>query len=331
MTRVSEIVEEYLRDLEPRVTPKHFHNVSGQLERVVAELDGAHVRDLTVPRVVRLRAEAVKRGAANRTANLVVDRLRAALKWAVEAGLVAENPIQNVKRLPESAEHQRYKRRALTEDEIDRFLDASREDDEENELAAALQGIQRVPQTPMWLAFLESGARWNELRQVTWGDVDLGAGTLTLRAANTKSRKQRSIPLRDELVETLKDVRALHETVLGRLSTVTDRVFLTPEGCNWARPTTNAMRIFDRLLDRAGIAKVGMDGRKLDIHGLRTTAASRLARNRVPLVHAQRILGHSDPKLTAQSYVDVDVEDLRPAVSSLPSLSASRATKAKEA
>ena len=64
--------------------------------------------------------------------------------------------------------------------------------------------------------------------------------------------------------------------------------------------------------------KVDAQGEKLDIHALRTTCASRMARNNVPLVKAQRILGHSDPKLTAVHYVGLDVEDLRDAVEGLP-------------
>lgn len=38
----------------------------------------------------------------------------------------------------------------------------------------------------------------------------------------------------------------------------------------------------------------------------------------VPLQMAQRLLGHSDPKLTAQIYTHVEVEDLRDAVATLP-------------
>ena len=84
--------------------------------------------------------------------------------------------------------------------------------------------------------------------------------------------------------------------------------------------TTNLMRIMNRLFVAAGIPKVDTQGRKLDIHALRTTAASRMARNGVPLVQAQRLLGHSDPKLTAQAYTDLDAEDLRGAVEGLPAL-----------
>ena len=43
----------------------------------------------------------------------------------------------------------------------------------------------------------------------------------------------------------------------------------------------------------------------------------RLARAGVGLSQAQRLLGHSDPKLTAQAYTHLDAEDLRDAVAFL--------------
>ena len=45
-----------------------------------------------------------------------------------------------------------------------------------------------------------------------------------------------------------------------------------------------------------------------------------MARRGVPLVMAQRLLGHSDPKLTAQVYTHLDAEDLRGAVEKPPDL-----------
>ena len=50
---------------------------------------------------------------------------------------------------------------------------------------------------------------------------------------------------------------------------------------------------------------------------MRPTFATLLARGGVGLVQAQRLLGHSDPKLTAQVYTHLDVEDLREAVEAL--------------
>jgi integrase len=312
---LGEIQTDYLADLEPRVTPRHFRGVRDRLARVLARLGKVRVRDLRAMDVVRLRNEMKAAGASNRTCDTYTHSLKGMLAWAVAAGLIAANPLAGLKRLPASRDHHVYRRRALSEDEVERFLAAARAEDEE--LAVIAPGV-RVPQATLWEFLLEVGSRWGETRLLSWGDLDIARRVVVLRAENTKSRKTRAIPVSAALLDDLVRLRALQERVLGRLPNASDRVFLSPEGCAWGWPTTNPMRILDRLLDRAGIAKVDAQGQKLDIHALRTTCASRMARRGVPLVIAQRWLGHSDPKLTAQHYTHLDVEDLRAAVERAP-------------
>ena len=329
---LDELLGDYLADLQTRVTSEHFLNVSQRLRAIVTELSGTRVGELRPMQVVQIRSRAVAEGASHRTGNLFVGRLATMLRWAVRNGLVAKNPIEHLERLPEKAEHRAYRRRALTEDEIRRFLAASERDDEENDVRAAIEGLERVPQTPMWVAFLETGARYGELRQLTWEDVDLSRGLITLRAENTKSRKQRVIPVRPETVARLKRLRAHHESVLGRLPTIADHVFLTPEGCRYRRDSTNPNRILRRVLEAARIPRIDGQGRKLDLHALRHTAGSRMARNGVSLFQAQKVLGHSDPKLTANVYAHAEAEDLRPAIEALPPLAgAPEEDRAREA
>jgi integrase len=246
--------------------------------------------------------------------------MRAMLNWAVESGLISESPLKRIKKLPEGKDHQRHMRRVLSADELRRFLTASAEDDQSAALMAESKGHPRVPQTPLWILCLETGGRWNELRLLTWADVDLGASILTLRAENTKGRKARAIPLTPRAQEALRMVRLQHQRVLGRLPTAHDRVLLSPEGVPWPKPTTNPMRILDRVLDRAGIAKWDPRGEKLDIHALRHTFATRMARAGVPLSQAQAALGHSDPKLTAQVYTHLQAEDLRGSLAAMAKL-----------
>ncbi len=135
-----------------------------------------------------------------------------------------------------------------------------------------------------------------------------------LRAEHTKARRQRVLPLGKGMLGVLKDLRRLHGRILQRSVGDSDPVFRTPEAACWGRATNNAMRIFNRVLARAGIERVDGDGRKIDIHALRHTFGSRLARHGAGLVQVQRLMGHSDPKLTAQVYTHLDVEDLRKAL-----------------
>ena len=80
------------------------------------------------------------------------------------------------------------------------------------------------------------------------------------------------------------------------------------------------MRVFDRILKEAGIPRIDTLGRKLDLHALRHTALTRMARAGVDLMKLRAIAGHSDPKTTAQIYTHLEVEDLRDAVDATPAL-----------
>ncbi len=336
---LAELLEEYLPDLQARVTPTHFRNVEQRLRHVVEGLGEKRVGDLRPMDAVRVRSEATAAGASNRTANLLIDRLRAMLRWAEENELIGVNPIRRLKRLPETRDHQKYRRRALTEEEIARLLAASEADDAECAIrwqlgqvygggAKARPGSLRVPQTPFWTALLETGARYGELRQATWGDVDFDRGELLLRSENTKSRKQRAIPLRPETIEALRRLRALHQRVYGRLATVADPICLSPDGRPWGRYTTNCIRILRRVVERAGLAWIDQRGEKLDVHALRHTATTRLLRNGAGLARTQRVIGHSDPKLTAAVYGHLEADDLRDAVEALPPLRAAHTNTA---
>ena len=57
--------------------------------------------------------------------------------------------------------------------------------------------------------------------------------------------------------------------------------------------------------------------RRLRFHDLRPTTATLLARAGVSLVIAQRILRHSDPRLTANIYSRVDLADLQAGIDRL--------------
>jgi integrase/recombinase XerD len=256
---------------------------------------------------------------------LAVDRLRACLNWCVRVDLIPQNPIARLPRLRENEATARYKRRALSESEIVRLLTASENDDQLNATRRS-QGqtyrgdrrVPRVPQTPLWRALLETGARWGELTRSTWADVDLHGRVLTLRAQNTKAGKARSIPLLDGLLRDLVRLRALHAQVHGRPAEPDDRVFLAPAGVPWGRPTTNPMRIFDRVLERAGIPRMDAQGKKLDLHAMRTTCGTRMARHGANIVSTQRLLGHSSITLTEKHYVALGLEDVRAAMQAVP-------------
>jgi len=329
---LAELITLYLADLEGRCTPAHLRHTRRRLTLMLEAVGVSRAQDLKPIAVLQRRAALVRDGSSHRTANFEVSTFSTLLTWGVRAGLIGRNPLLGLKRLPETQAHQRCVRRAMTDDEIARFLAAAEEDDRrraEHPLPrrAMVRGVRgrlyslvnhgvRVPQAPLFQAYLETGARYFELVSITWEDLDWSGPTIALRAGYTKSRKARRIPIRAELAERLASLRAVHERILGRPPQASEHVFLSPEGQVWRRKSNVLPAIFYRVLQAAGIPRETGEG-KLDIHALRHTAASRWARLRVPLVHAQMLLGHSTPALTAKAYTHLETEDLRAAVEAI--------------
>lgn len=82
------------------------------------------------------------------------------------------------------------------------------------------------------------------------------------------------------------------------------------------------VRIFDRDLAAAGIAKKDADDRTVDVHGLRHTFATMLSQAGVRPRTAQELMRHSDIRLTMTTYTHLGLVDTAGAVESLPSLGA---------
>jgi len=84
-------------------------------------------------------------------------------------------------------------------------------------------------------------------------------------------------------------------------------------------------------LAAAGIPGEDLSGRRVDLHALRHTFATRLEAAGVSLTRAQDLLRHSDPRLTAGIYTHLVITDRASALESLPSTGAKRARRRKGA
>ena len=82
------------------------------------------------------------------------------------------------------------------------------------------------------------------------------------------------------------------------------------------------LKIMNRDLEVAGIAKVDERGRSLDLHALRTTFGTMLSTAGVAPRVAQAAMRHSRIDLTMNTYTDPAHVDINGAVNSLPAISA---------
>ena len=98
-------------------------------------------------------------------------------------------------------------------------------------------------------------------------------------------------------MDELKGLVATHHRVLGRAPRMEDQVFLTARGKPWAADTGNVRRLFKPILKAAGIERNNARGEHVDVHSLRHTAATRLARAGWPMAIRPYLLRNSGQDL----------------------------------
>lgn len=252
-------------------------------------------------------------GLSARSLNFARGIAVAFVQWLVKTGKAETNPLRIVPKQDESRDRRRV-RRPLTDDELSRLLNVAREHGREAwYLAAALAGLRK-----------------GDLQRLTWTDVDFRENTLTIREG--KAKRVDALPMHPQLAEALR--RRLDECpAIGPAkvfpSTVTDRTrhkdFLR---AGLARE--EVVRDIDgqpvlvgsgkRRRPKLRIVCEDEDGRVIDLHALRTTLGTHLARAGVAPQIAQRIMRHSDYRTTQAHYTVLGLSDTAGAVNALPSI-----------
>lgn len=216
---------------------------------------------------------------AEETAANVVEALRALCLWAKRRGYLAENPLENMQGFDTTPQ---TIRRALTADEIRRFLDATPE-------------RRRL----LYETALGSGLRAGELRALRVADLDAERCGLRLSASWTKNRKAGFQPISQALCAKL--VAAVGGKGPG------EALFFV---------ATCPDEAFNRDLQRAGIPKHAPGG-KLDFHALRTAYVTLVLESGADIKTAQTLARHSTAILTLNTYGRARPERLALAAESL--------------
>lgn len=146
----------------------------------------------------------------------------------------------------------------------------------------------------LFLLGITTGMRGQEMANLDWSDIDFQAGLIVLPAEKTKSKRSRTLPLRDDLKELLLKHR--------------DTGTPTPLG---TRNAPTLQKRWSSLLRRAGYRKIGL-------HSLRHTFATQLLRSGCDLRTVQSLLGHKDVKMTARYLSPNTTDSVRAHLEKLP-------------
>lgn len=153
----------------------------------------AELGNVTTSAILEYREKRLKSGISELTTNRERALLSGIFNFAIEKGLMSENPASKVRKFSEK------------DTARDRILSPA----EEPRLFAELPPYLR----PLVLAALHTGLRYRELLNLRWADVDFERRTL--RVEHTKSAKARFIPVNSVLLEVLEKLKADHRD--GRL------------------------------------------------------------------------------------------------------------------
>lgn len=217
--------------------------------------------------------------------------MRAALQDAVDEDLLA----RNVARLVQLGVTDGHRVRAFTAEEARRLLAAARD----HRLYA------------LWAVALAVGLRRGEALGLSWTDVDLVGGRLTVRQALHRVDRQlklsevktegsnATIPLPAPLVKVLKahwKLQAEERFEAGNEWRESGLVFTTKFG--GPIEPRNVNRMFAALCRKANV-------RQVRVHDLRHSCATLLFSMGVEAATVQRILRHSSITVTTGTYVEV--------------------------
>lgn len=230
---------------------------------------------------------------ARNTISGAVAVLRMALKDAVRDGLVARNVATDA-RMPRHVAKPATAARFMTESELQRFLAAAHDHRD----------------GPLFVLAVTTGLRLGELRGLTWDDVDMDAGMLTVRRQlqdNTSGGGwQFTTPKTESSVRTL-PLPATARAVLKRQHRhqLEERVLA---GSKWrdhgfvftaqhGQPV-QASRVHHALKAVLSAASVP----DLRVHDLRHCFASYLIHHGADLLTVRDLCGHASIKQTADTY-----------------------------
>jgi len=283
----------------------HVTNKSNQLNRLVDHIKASRLADVEPNTVTEFLQSLKTAGLSHRTVNQHRCTIVAFLNWCVEKKRLSNNPLQGnaVKRLDEREDRRRV-RRALGPDEL-RWL------------------VSAAPKRRMaYLAAYWTGLRRKELRSIVWGDVDLDARVLTVRSTISKGKHDDDIPLHQELVQAMTDHKPKNAKAGDRVFLTIPRVETVYRDLQRARDKwlATAESEEDRR-DREEsdfLRQIDSQGRRVDFHSLRGTLSTHLARNGVtPQIH-QRLMRHTDYRITQKHYTHLQLQDDAAAIDTLP-------------
>jgi integrase len=295
---VGQLLERWLQSNKSKMAARTYE----EREKTVANhlrprLGGLKLAKLTALHVESFYADLHNDGIGPWAIRHAANALGAALNHAVRLKLIGRNPAAAV---PKPSEPKR-EMLCLTQDQARHFLAASR---------------GRVVY-PLLAVALGTGCRQGEILALTWEDIDLRKGTLSVRRGLSETRQgfvlkepktaasRRTVTLPDFVVEALVE----HKAAMLKAGLMAAPVFCSRSGNHLFK--RNVLRAFWCAINGGNAQLANLPREEAEVkripaglrfHDLRHTSASLLLSQGQSLRAVSQRLGHSNPALTLKVY-----------------------------
>lgn len=274
-------LDQFMRDQYfPHVREhKRSHWRDEQLYRLrIAERFGhLPLKQITRREVQKFHNELHQKGASKASANHHLQLMRHVLNLAISWEELDRNVLQGVPLFTLDNQVENF----LDERQVERLMEVLQTD--ENRMVCLI------------LVFLLStGARLREGLCAKWRDVDAARAVWIIPASNSKSKRQKALPLNPSAL-----------WAIGQLTSAETSEYLFPSPVT-GKPYTTITRVWYRIRKNAGLPG------NVRIHDLRHTYASRLVSAGRSLYEVQRLLGHADPR-TSMRYAHLSMKTMQEA------------------
>ncbi len=266
-------------------------SIKSALKNLNLHFGKRRIGEITTESLYDYRQRRQKQGVKIATINRELEAMRRMMRFAFSKGWIVRDIFFGARAIVKSAENVRT--RILTESEEERLLMAcegerivtyTRNHYGRTRTVEARLTVNNPHLKAIILLAVDAGMRRGEILKLTWQDIDLEAGIVTVKASNTKTETERLVPLTDRTKLELDRVRRFTPSGESRPFPFNDFKY------SW----TTAKRI------------AGIDD--LHFHDLRATAITRWQRDGLSLALASKIAGHSNTKTTAKYYTSADAE-----------------------
>ncbi|MCE0521576.1 MAG: site-specific integrase [Methylacidiphilales bacterium] len=294
---------------------KYSHTVEGFLSHLGkrAKLNLAAIGSKDI---AGYRDAQISSGKHPNTVHYLVKQLRIPFNAARRQGIITHNPAESVE-LPgkmKSEDGGDATRDVFTPEQIKALLSAATVKEKSGK--PVFEAGQEWRGAILFAYY--TGARLQDVANVTWSGVDLPAKTLTYRAK--KTGKLVTIPLHPELESHLLELPAPDS----------GKAFVFPNLAGKGTGGRSGLSMaFSRIMARAGIvgevlrkAKKGGQGRtvrSLTFHSLRHSFNSAMANAGVAQEIRMKLTGHTSAEMN-KGYTHLELEPLRTAIGSIPAI-----------